>query len=605
MIEDMRRLIIFIMSVTAIVTAEAYEYEYSFRSTPISQALVRISQDHPALKLSFIYDELEDYRVSAEIATDDPISAIRRLVSYNPISVIAIGDNIYVEAMQRGKYKFSGRIVDEDGETVPYATVMFLVPKDSVVVTFGTTDVNGNFYIPCDRSNVVAKVSGVGYLTTYYVNKGFNFGDLVLPTNSIQLKGVTVEASNATLASDRSTYMPTSRQKRNAQDGIDLLRMMAIPEIRVDAFTGAVTDNFGESLPIYINTMKASEQEIEGLRTADVRRVEFLIAPTDPRYHGAQRVVNFIVQEYEYGGYTKVKADERFLAGFTNKTSVNSKFSYKKFTYDLYVGATNQVDRHSGNTTEGVYSLKDNDDVSYTVTRTQELQSARSRQNRYPLTLRATYNTELFQMRNTVGFTHSNRPKSSESGRLTYQPSLDSDYEFTRSYRKRSNSLSYSGDFFVVLQNGFSLDVVPTLSYSRNNDSNDYTSTLSSQVLRIAAEDAWDYRVNATVNKTFGRKHSTILAFNYGAYHNDIEYVGSSDSRSYYDVSFIAGFVGYNYRTKALSLSVDGGIACEWADINGKNRLIHIRSFMRICLMRLIRRTVSVYSGRYQVLLLI
>ena len=56
---------------------------------------------------------------------------------------------------------------------------------------------------------------------------------------------------------------------------------MAIPQIRINVVSNKVTDNFGTEVALYINGMEASSEDLEGLRTADVRNVEYLEFPTD------------------------------------------------------------------------------------------------------------------------------------------------------------------------------------------------------------------------------------------------------------------------------------------------------------------------------------
>ena len=156
-----------------------------------------------------------------------------------------------------------------------------------------------------------------------------------------ELSEVVVQAQMQRTSPTSTTYTPTGKQKNASQNAIDLLRQMAIPQIQINPVSEAVTDNAGGEVAIFINFLEASKEEMEGLRTSDVKKVEYLEFPTDPRFRGAQRVINIIVQEYAYGGYTKLTTNENFLVGFSSRNNIFSKFSYKKMTYDLYVGANN------------------------------------------------------------------------------------------------------------------------------------------------------------------------------------------------------------------------------------------------------------------------
>ena len=159
----MRTILTLVLAVMTYISASAYKYDYSFRNTPISEAIVRISKDHPDINISFIYKELDSYKTSARIQAEDVYDALRKIVGLNPISIIKKNKNYYIEALQHGKFCYTGRAVGGDSEPVVAATVMLLAPKDSTVITYGITDDAGCFSIPCDRQGVIAKLTCLGY----------------------------------------------------------------------------------------------------------------------------------------------------------------------------------------------------------------------------------------------------------------------------------------------------------------------------------------------------------------------------------------------------------------------------------------------------------
>lgn len=385
-----------------------------------------------------------------------------------------------------------------------------------------------------------------------------------------ELNEVVVEAQMQSTSPTSSTFTPTSRQKNAAQNAIDLLRQMAITQIRINPVTDAVTDNAGGEVAIFINYLPASNEEMEGLRTSEVKRVEFLEFPTDPRFKGAQKVINIIIQEYAFGGYTKLTTNENFLVGFSSRNNVFSKFSYKKMTYDLYAGANNWNNHHIGNSVTGIYSLKDASGNDYKLTRTESLEGSHYKQNQYPITFRATYASEKVQIRNTLGFTHTGIPTNEQRGSLTYQPGNSLDYTFSRSNPSHSNSLSYQGSFFVALPKAFSLDISPRLNYTHNNDYLSYSASNSSEIIRNARENAINYRIDAYARKRIGQKHTVMLGINGGDNINRLRYSGTSNYYDRFHNAFAAGILGYNFQTEKISLYADAGVCWEESDINGE-----------------------------------
>ena len=381
------------------------------------------------------------------------------------------------------------------------------------------------------------------------------------------LNEVVVEGLTATTSAKATTFVPSSKQKNASQNAIDLLRHIGIPEIRVNPMDNTVTDNAGGNVSIFINYMPASQEEMQGLRTADVRKVEYLEFPTDPRFRGAQRAINIIVQEYDYGGYTKISASETFFSG--PAANIYSKFSYKKMTYDLYLGADYTSSRHIFYNTESMYTLKDADGQNFSLIRKEQNDNSKLKHNKYPVTFRATFNTEKIQIRNTIGYSHTAFPVMFQSGTLMFSPGLAENFHFERSNPSRSNSINYSGMFYFSLPHDFSINVTPSLTYSHNNNDLTYTTTASESILRYARENAYNYRVDAYAHKKLGQKHLLMLGVNGGDNINRLNYTGSNDYFDRFHNSFVAGLAAYQFQTQKINLYSDMGVCWEQSEING------------------------------------
>ena len=65
-----------------------------------------------------------------------------------------------------------------------------------------------------------------------------------------ELNEVVVQAQMQRTSSSKSTYTPTGKQKNAAQNTVDLLRQMAIPQIRINPIDETVTDNAGGNVDI-------------------------------------------------------------------------------------------------------------------------------------------------------------------------------------------------------------------------------------------------------------------------------------------------------------------------------------------------------------------
>ena len=69
------------------------------------------------------------------------------------------------------KTTVSGQIVDASSQALAYASIVFLNPTDSSVITGVASDDEGKFSIKVDQREYLLKVSFLSYLE-YYIEKG-------------------------------------------------------------------------------------------------------------------------------------------------------------------------------------------------------------------------------------------------------------------------------------------------------------------------------------------------------------------------------------------------------------------------------------------------
>lgn len=560
-----------IVAVMVLMTARAGEYSYSFDNTPISEAIVAISKDHPDVNIFFIYKELDNYRTSAEIDTGDVYEALCLAVGNNPISVIKKSGCYYIEALQHGRFVYNGCAVGSDNEPVVGATVMLLAPNDSTVITYGITDGVGRFSIPCDKQDVIVKLTCLGYMPAYRKCGAFDVGIVNMTELPILLQAVSVEADCSRTSSDKTTYLPTQRQKNASQTAIDLLRNMAIPQININLVDESVATLTGGAVAIYVNGLPASSEELQGMRIADVKTVEFLDFPADPRFNGNEHVINFIMQRYEYGGYTKLSAGENILAGLSSRTSLYSKFTYKSMFFDMYAGASNHDINHAGTSRIGRYTLTGIDGKDNSVIRNEVFDNSHFKYNQYPVTFRAVYDSDKIQIGNTVGFNFDQSPLAKTQGQLSYTPSKAADYTYQNNQPYTTRHFIWSGAYYFLLSDGLQLSLNPKANYGHTNYSYSYSTTLSGaeSVNNTSRENYYRISAGASLYKSFSDRHGASANIYAGTNKNGVIYTGTSPYKNDFSDSYTGVRIGYNYNNRRWRFSSDAALQWERNGING------------------------------------
>ncbi len=380
------------------------------------------------------------------------------------------------------------------------------------------------------------------------------------------LKEVVVEAELQRTTAKVTTYTPTARTKKAAQNATDLLQQMAIPQLTVDPISKVVTTSSGQDVSIFVNYLRASTEDMQGLKTTDVLRVEYMDFPTDPRFQGVPHVVNIIVQEYEYGGYTKISDNQFAIIGVINKGSIYSKFAYRKMVYDLYAGC-DYVNSHEMGTSEySTFRLPFGE-----INRNQEYLSSNIEYIKVPLTFRASYNTKNVQIINTVGFSVNNRFENNQRGQLSFEPSNGVVYKYKNDSPSINRTLSWRGNYFISLPKLWSVVFNPRFTYGNNTLYSKYSTDLPNvdPIVNDAKEDVYNFRASAYLMKRINKRNTVKLGMLGGSSINNVSYLGTSPYDTDFSNSFCGAEIAYTLNMQDFSVDADAGILGEFLRTNG------------------------------------
>lgn len=353
--------IIFLLYTFALaMSAQHIQRNYHDRS--MSDVLIDLDKASKRYKISFIYNELEDFTVTQNVKTANIPDAIRKVIGFYPMQM-TVGDSlITVECIRKSERKLIGRLIDNHNLPVEFANIQLLNPKDSSFLCGGVSNANGDFVIPCQQKQALMKVSFVGYKTICKLVPIARIGNVKMQANSYLLKGVTVEAARVVEKVDRQIIFPTKEQVKTASNGYDLLDNLSLPTIIVNRAERKVLSLKGGDVQIRINDVKASMQDVLALQPDEVTKVEFINVP-GLKYGDSNldAVINYQVRR-RYAGYVGgVSTMQGTKAGFNNSDgyfkynvkksefSINYSFSYRSVeersyeslgTYHLPTGET-------------------------------------------------------------------------------------------------------------------------------------------------------------------------------------------------------------------------------------------------------------------------
>ena len=270
----------FILLLCAIVSiASAQKITHTFQNVALSDALKYIQEQATDYNITFIYDELEDFRVTTHIQNKSIPDAILQIVGFYPVRVVKSGKHeIYVECTHKTDRHLTGTIIDEQSQPVAYANIALLNPADSTLLSGGVSNESGYFAIPYEQEKTLIRISYVGYRTIYRLCDKDNVGTIRMHPDSYKLNGVEVKGQRPLVRMKDDAFVTTVEGSYLAKMGTGNDVLGQIPGVLRN---GENIEVIGRGTPlIYINGRQMrNPSELDQLSSDQIKDVDVIMTP--------------------------------------------------------------------------------------------------------------------------------------------------------------------------------------------------------------------------------------------------------------------------------------------------------------------------------------
>ena len=302
-----------------------------YNNVSFSAALKDLNAHQHKYTINFVYDELEDFKVTKSIHNQNVPNAIMQLIGFYPIRMTQVENNIMVECTQKSTFRYKGRILDERGNAAEYATIALLSPIDSTIVGHGVSNENGSFVIPCNFRKVLARITYIGYKTVNRIYNNTDMGIIKLQPKTMIVKGVVVKG-------DRPQYKMLSGGMEVAVEHTLFSKMAntfdvlsLLPRVSVD---GQKISVFGKGTPIvYINNKRVNDNnEIVNITPDNIKSISVITSPGSEYDAEVESVIRIRTKERRANGFSlRADAFGKYNKWMSDYELVSTRYQTKKF----------------------------------------------------------------------------------------------------------------------------------------------------------------------------------------------------------------------------------------------------------------------------------
>ena len=305
----MKKIVLNLMLLMISMGMSAQRITRQYNNVPFSAALKDLNARQDKYVINFVYDELEDFRVTKSIRNQRVPDAIIQLIGFYPIKMTQMDNIIIVECTQKASAKMIGRIVDKHSQPVDFANVALLNVSDSSLITGGVTNENGQFVIPCEVKKAIVKVSCVGYKTYCNAYCTGEVGAITLEDATINLQKVVIKGHRKYISRENGklTLDVQNSNLKNIGKATDVIKY--IPGM---LYTNGKYEVFGKGEPvIYIDGRKQTNTSgLSLLSSTNVKSVQLITNPGAEYDAETRSVINITTVHHSLDGLSGIVGAE-------------------------------------------------------------------------------------------------------------------------------------------------------------------------------------------------------------------------------------------------------------------------------------------------------
>lgn len=325
----MKKVIYILLLLCVTTTMHAQRITHEYHNVSLSDALRQLNDESKDYEINFLYNELEDFRITTSVHRKTVPDAIQQMIGFYPIRMVVDGNEIIVECVQKTDTRYKGNVIDEEGHPMAYANITLLSPQDSTLLAGGVSNESGLFVIPCDRKPVIARITFVGYKTIYKQSKTTEIGTIRMQPETYTIKGVVVsgERPKVQLKGNSLVMNVEGTVMERLGSAEDVLSRVPMISKRGESF-----EILGKGVPlIYLNNRKLTDlQELKNIQSDHIKNVEVIQNP-GARYDATVNAVIIIHTKRAAGEGLGVELTSwnRKGHGYVNNERINLTYRNK------------------------------------------------------------------------------------------------------------------------------------------------------------------------------------------------------------------------------------------------------------------------------------